>query len=147
MTENRKPKAGSSPPRKIRYAVVGLGYISQAAVLPAFAHAEENSELASALVQRGMADKGLQFARRKNADGSNFYFIANRSNKKMEEWITLQTKANGVSLYNPMTGASGVAEFRKNSEGFIEVYLPMNQDESYIVQTSARAIAGHSPEC
>jgi predicted dehydrogenase len=30
---------------KIRYAVVGLGYISQAAVLPAFAHARENSEL------------------------------------------------------------------------------------------------------
>jgi predicted dehydrogenase len=33
--------------RKIRYAVVGLGYISQAAVLPAFAHARENSELAA----------------------------------------------------------------------------------------------------
>jgi predicted dehydrogenase len=31
--------------RKVRYAVVGLGYISQAAVLPAFAHARENSEL------------------------------------------------------------------------------------------------------
>lgn len=30
---------------KIRYAVVGLGYISQIAVLPAFAHARENSEL------------------------------------------------------------------------------------------------------
>ena len=34
-----------SRPRKIRYAVVGLGYISQVAVLPAFAHAQENSEL------------------------------------------------------------------------------------------------------
>lgn len=31
--------------KKIRYAVVGLGYISQAAVLPAFHHASENSEL------------------------------------------------------------------------------------------------------
>lgn len=31
--------------KKIRYAVVGLGYIAQAAVLPAFAHARENSEL------------------------------------------------------------------------------------------------------
>jgi Oxidoreductase family, NAD-binding Rossmann fold len=35
----------SKPLRKIRYAVVGLGYISQIAVLPAFAHAKENSEL------------------------------------------------------------------------------------------------------
>lgn len=31
--------------RRIRYAVVGLGYISQIAVLPAFEHAHENSEL------------------------------------------------------------------------------------------------------
>jgi predicted dehydrogenase len=38
---NRKFKSG----RKIRYAVVGLGYISQVAVLPAFANAHENSEL------------------------------------------------------------------------------------------------------
>jgi predicted dehydrogenase len=31
--------------RKVRYAVVGLGNITQVAVLPAFAHATENSEL------------------------------------------------------------------------------------------------------
>lgn len=31
--------------RKIRYGVVGLGHIAQSAVLPAFAHARENSEL------------------------------------------------------------------------------------------------------
>jgi predicted dehydrogenase len=34
-------------PKKIRYAVVGLGYISQVAMLPAFAHAGTNSELAA----------------------------------------------------------------------------------------------------
>lgn len=33
--------------RRVRYAVVGLGYISQAAMLPAFAQARENSELAA----------------------------------------------------------------------------------------------------
>ena len=38
----RKPEV-----RKVRYAVVGLGYIAQMAVLPAFAHAGENSELAA----------------------------------------------------------------------------------------------------
>src|SRR6185503_14229680 len=31
--------------RKVRYAVVGLGHIAQAAVLPAFAHASKNSKL------------------------------------------------------------------------------------------------------
>jgi predicted dehydrogenase len=29
----------------VRYAVVGLGHIAQAAVLPAFAHARRNSKL------------------------------------------------------------------------------------------------------
>jgi len=33
--------------RKVRYAVVGLGHIAQAAVLPAFAHASRNSQLAA----------------------------------------------------------------------------------------------------
>src|SRR5438128_5790448 len=33
--------------KKIRYAVVGLGHIAQVAVLPAFAHARRNSELAA----------------------------------------------------------------------------------------------------
>src|ERR1041384_1105355 len=31
--------------KKIRYAVIGAGNIAQVAVLPAFAHAKENSEL------------------------------------------------------------------------------------------------------
>jgi predicted dehydrogenase len=33
--------------RRVRYAVIGQGYISQVAVLPAFAHARRNSELAA----------------------------------------------------------------------------------------------------
>jgi glucose-fructose oxidoreductase len=60
--------AEEDPPR-VRYAVVGLGYISQSAVLPAFAHAKRNSEL-TALVSdsrhklRSLGeehDVGLQF--------------------------------------------------------------------------------------
>jgi predicted dehydrogenase len=35
----------TKPQAKVRYAVVGLGYIAQAAVLPAFDHARSNSEL------------------------------------------------------------------------------------------------------
>ena len=31
--------------KKIRYAVIGLGHIAQAAMLPAFKHARRNSEL------------------------------------------------------------------------------------------------------
>ena len=33
------------PERTVRYAVVGLGHIAQVAVLPAFAHAAQNSQV------------------------------------------------------------------------------------------------------
>ena len=39
------PARAQSSSRKVRYAVVGLGHIAQVAVLPAFAHATENSDL------------------------------------------------------------------------------------------------------
>ncbi len=42
----RRASAGNGA-GKIRYAVIGLGYISQVAVLPAFANAKENSTLAA----------------------------------------------------------------------------------------------------
>lgn len=44
MPSARKPARKAADKRKIRYGVVGLGHIAQAAVLPAFAHAE-NSQL------------------------------------------------------------------------------------------------------
>ena len=45
---------------KIRYAVVGLGHIAHAAVLPAFKHAE-NSELAALVTGNPEKDKELRF--------------------------------------------------------------------------------------
>lgn len=48
--------------KRVRYAVVGLGHIAQAAVLPAFSHATRNSEL-TALVT-GDATKARQIRRK-----------------------------------------------------------------------------------
>jgi predicted dehydrogenase len=42
MPSSKNSRSASAP---IRYAVVGLGYIAQVAVLPAFAHARKNSRL------------------------------------------------------------------------------------------------------
>jgi glucose-fructose oxidoreductase len=41
------PSKPAQPEREVRYAVVGLGHISQVAMLPAFEHARENSRLAA----------------------------------------------------------------------------------------------------
>jgi glucose-fructose oxidoreductase len=48
--------------RRIRYAVVGLGHIAQVAVLPAFAHATRNSQLAA--VVSGDRTKRREIAKR-----------------------------------------------------------------------------------
>ena len=42
-----KRAAKPASARRLRYAVVGLGHIAQVAVLPAFAHAKQNSQLAA----------------------------------------------------------------------------------------------------
>jgi hypothetical protein len=35
-----------------------------------------------------------------------------------------------------MTGQAGLADSRRNAAGYLEVYLPLNTDESFIVQTA-----------
>lgn len=45
QTKKTSSSSESTSQRKIRYAVIGLGHIAQVAVLPAFKHAEDNSEL------------------------------------------------------------------------------------------------------
>ena len=47
MPRSRTVKNASSRKKYVRYAVIGLGHIAQAAVLPAFAHARRNSRLAA----------------------------------------------------------------------------------------------------
>jgi predicted dehydrogenase len=59
---NSAPNSSHTRSRRIRYAVIGLGHIAQAAILPAFRHAKRNSELV-ALVS-GDTDKLKRLGRR-----------------------------------------------------------------------------------
>ncbi|MFY9527837.1 MAG: hypothetical protein WBC04_00065 [Candidatus Acidiferrales bacterium] len=62
-TTNQENNPGQGPPkRKARYAIVGLGYLAQVAVLPAFAHAKENSELKALVI--GDPTKAKQLSRK-----------------------------------------------------------------------------------
>ena len=63
---SRRRKKQATRRKPVRYAVIGLGHIAQAAVLPAFKHARRNSVLA-ALVS-GDAKKRLQLGRRYGID-------------------------------------------------------------------------------
>jgi predicted dehydrogenase len=74
--------------KKIRYAVIGLGYIAQVGILPAFAHARENSELTAlvsgdpgklkALAKRYRVSKTYSYEQYANClqDGIDAVYIA-----------------------------------------------------------------------
>jgi hypothetical protein len=89
---------------KIRYAVAGLGYIAQTAVLPAVAHAKENSELV-ALVS---GDKKKLKTLAKNISSPKYTVTRNMPIVWKVERLTLsishcQTTASGLrrTLHKP----------------------------------------------
>lgn len=51
--------------------------------------------------------------RRKNEDGHT-YFVSNRSNKAVDEWIDLSVTAVTAALFDPMTGNNGIAQWKKS---------------------------------
>jgi hypothetical protein len=122
---------------KIKKAVVGKG---------AFIVSDDMSALMNAAKVRkeNLAEKSLSFIRRKNNDGT-IYYISNRSDKAVDEWVSLNVNPNSVALFEPMFGKTGLAKWRKVKNG-IEVRLQLQPFESVIVQAySAKKTGAEYP--
>jgi hypothetical protein len=117
----------------VRKAVIGKG---------AFIVSDNMEALmgAGAIRQETLAEKGLSYIRRTTGDGT-VYFLNNRTDKAINEWIPLQVKASSVALFEPMYGKAGLAKWRKGDKG-IEVLVQLQPFESVIVQTYATAKSG-----
>ena len=72
---------------KVRYAVVGLGHIAQAAVLPAFENAKNNSELVAFVSDDPVKHRRL--GRRYNFNGWNPVELARLGSGKWAIDLTL----------------------------------------------------------
>jgi hypothetical protein len=118
----------------IQKAAVGKG---------AFLVAKNVTDLltAAGVKRERMVDTGLQLVRRSYAKG-NYYFISNWGEKTVDGWVPLSTAARSVALYNPMTSAMGMANFRTSKEGGSEVYLQLLPGESCILETSTTPVSG-----
>ncbi|MGJ7030136.1 glycosyl hydrolase [Niabella hirudinis] len=96
------------------------------------------SEDLDALMQAGsvrkekLDDKDIYILRRKNADG-RVYFINNRTDRQVEEWVTLKNDATSVALLDAMSGAKGLARWRKK-EGAVEVLVQLEPYASLLIQ-------------
>jgi hypothetical protein len=80
-----------------------------------------------------MAERGLQFVRRANADGRH-YFIANLGAAAVDAWVPLSMHADSVALFDPLSGRSGVAARRPRGTSS-EVYLQLEPGQSIVLQT------------
>ncbi len=89
-----------------------------------------------------MTIDGLSFIRR-SFDGGWNYFIANRSNKNFDGWITLGHDAKLVVILDPLTGKSGIAP--ENSTD--QIHLQLAAGESLILRAFEHGLqlAGQFP--
>ena len=82
-----------------------------------------------------MMDDGVWFVRRLDSDGDE-YFIANRSDKPVDRWITLGFPAQSAVLMDPrFENRSGVAAQRFLSKADMQIYLQLLPGESRILRT------------
>ncbi len=81
-----------------------------------------------------LADRsGLQHLRRKHEAG-RLYFLANRGQKDIAEYVPLATSAQGAVLLDPMTGRAGVAALRPEGAR-TSVFLRLAPGQSVFVRT------------
>lgn len=89
-----------------------------------------------------MVENGLQYVRR-NYGAGDYYFIVNKSTRKIDGWVPLSGNAASVVLFDPMFKTCGIARLRKSAGGGTEVFLQLQPNQSCILQTSATAIKGN----
>jgi len=89
-----------------------------------------------------MMDDGLWFVRRAHQEGYQ-YFIANRSDRPVDRWITLSAPAASAVLLDPrFDNRSGVAALRQ-ADRATQVYLQLLPGESRILRTfDERTVTG-----
>lgn len=90
------------------------------------------------VAREGLSDHpGLRFMRRALDDG-RFYFLANRGDQPVENWVPLAAPAKAVAIMDPMTGQTGLAKMR----GQTAVYLQLAPGDSVVLRTFAAEAPG-----
>lgn len=92
------------------------------------------------LPRETLTDHGLDFNRRK-VDGGKVYFISNWSEDNFNGWVELSGAPKSVAIFDPMTGAYGMADHLLADE-HTQVKLQINRGASIILKTFDSATEG-----
>lgn len=90
---------------------------------------------AAGIDRESMTDHpGLSYVRRSYPGGLH-YFITNRGEQPLDDWITLSTKARSIELMDPMTGETGLAQTKPTNNGDVQVHLQLDPGHSILLRT------------
>lgn len=105
-------------------------------------------EIEQILTQAGVAREpmvehpGLWFVRR-SVEGGRTYFLANRGDQAIDDWIPLAASARSVVVMDPLSGRTGVGALRQGERGTIQALVQLQPGESMILHTfEDRAVNG-----
>jgi hypothetical protein len=87
-----------------------------------------------------LVERGLAYERRV-AERGRIYFLLNRGPAEHSGWLPLATAAEAAAIFDPMSGASGLAALRHES-GHPEVYLQLAPGEALVVRTFSAPVSG-----
>jgi hypothetical protein len=82
---------------------------------------------------------GIYFVRRRNSEGLQ-YFIVNRGDTPLDDWITLATNARSIELMDPMSGRTGLTTVETGTSGQARFHLQLPAGNSIIVRTFTNKI-------
>jgi alpha-L-rhamnosidase len=92
-----------------------------------------------------MVDLGLEFTRRRRANGDRFYFILNSSDREFRGWAPVADSARAAVVFDPMTDLRGDARVRQSAAGTLEMYLSLGLGESIIAQMTTTVTGEEYP--
>ncbi len=90
--------------------------------------------------REALVDRGLAYQRRSIERGW-LYFLLNPGEVEFAGWVPLAAPARAAAVFDPMSGARGVAALRKVA-GSTEIYLQLAPREALLVRTFDRLVAG-----
>ena len=132
--QNQLAQLRFSDSGKVKKAAVGKGAFLISNDLDALLNAAN-------VRQERLTEKGLSFTRRTNSEGT-VYFLNNRTDKALNEWVPLATKAASVFFFDPLSGNIRAAQWKQQPDGQLSVRMQLQPYESMLVQTYATAKKG-----
>ncbi|MEK7707346.1 MAG: glycosylhydrolase-like jelly roll fold domain-containing protein, partial [Verrucomicrobiota bacterium] len=100
---------------------------------------ELESALAGADVAReAMFDHAGLMCLRRAYDNGHDYFIANRGEQEIDDWITLARRGHSVVLMDGLSGRVGAGELRPGADGKAQVHVQLAPGQSVVLRMLAQ---------